>query len=139
MKSIWSVRDYEIYLMFENSTGNVLSIDGNLLEYGQKQSNQKDLVPFRRPRAYQRLGGSHKERYDIDCLEVTLCGRWHLKIEKECFHVRCFSGAILLLIAFSYVAAIQTTKQPRHQNTSKCITWQMMQYRHFQTQNLLNK
>lgn len=48
LKSILGVSDYEVYLVFENSTGNTINIDGELLEYGQKQSNQKDLVPFRR-------------------------------------------------------------------------------------------
>ncbi|MCG2724045.1 hypothetical protein L6303_04835 [archaeon] len=48
LRSIWGISDYEVYLVFKNSTGNAITLDGELLEYGLKQSNQKNLIPFKR-------------------------------------------------------------------------------------------
>ena len=48
MKGLWGISDYDAYIAFMNSTGDIMIIDGVLLEYGQRPLNQKDLVPLKR-------------------------------------------------------------------------------------------
>lgn len=48
MKKLWGVSDFNVHITFMNSTGETISINGVSLEYGQKPSNQKDLVPLKR-------------------------------------------------------------------------------------------
>lgn len=49
LKSVWGISDYNVHIVFENSAGNTIQLNsGENLTYCPEQSNQKDLVPFKR-------------------------------------------------------------------------------------------
>ncbi len=48
LRTAWGVSDYEVYLKFTNSSGDLVALDDAFLEYGLFPSQEKDLVPLRR-------------------------------------------------------------------------------------------
>lgn len=47
-KTMWGIEGYEYYIRITNSSGDIVVLDGDALEYGAMPSRKSDLVPLKR-------------------------------------------------------------------------------------------